>query len=212
MPRRGIAPANAGPGGGCLYPAAMASPVLIFIHGPRAGQRVTLDKDEMSVGRSSANDVVLNDPLVSRVHAILVRRGGTFTLDDLGSHNGTFLNEERLHGIRQIHHGDRLAVGKSRILYEDPTQMVDDATQIADPGVFAGATFTQRQVQVLRLMARGLSNKQIGERIFVSERTAKAYVSSIFEKLNVQKRAAAVASALRLGLIDMPREGDSDDI
>ena len=95
-------------------------------------------------------------------------------------------------------------------MFEDPTQITDDSTQIADASAFAGATFTQRQIQVLRLMARGLSNKQIGERLFVSERTVKAYVSSIFEKLQVQKRAAAVASALRLGLIDMPREGDTD--
>jgi DNA-binding CsgD family transcriptional regulator len=190
----------------------MASPILIFIHGPRAGQRVPLDKDEVSVGRSNQNDVVLNDPLVSRVHAILMRRGGMFMLDDLGSHNGTYVNEERLHGIRQIHHGDRLGIGASRVLYEDPTQLVDDATQVSDPGAFAGATFTQRQIQVLRLMARGLSNKQIGERLYVSERTVKAYVSSIFEKLNVQKRAAAVAAALRLGLIDMPREDDTDAI
>jgi DNA-binding NarL/FixJ family response regulator len=74
-----------------------------------------------------------------------------------------------------------------------------------------GSTFTQRQIQVLRLMARGLSNKQIGERLYVSERTVKAYVSSIFEKLNCNKRAAAVAGALRLGLIDMPRDGDEDE-
>jgi two-component system NarL family response regulator len=144
------------------------------------------------------------------VHAIFIRRGGTFVLEDLGSHNGTYVNDERLHQVRQLHHGDRIGIGASRILYEDPTQLVDDVTQVSDPGAFAGASFTQRQIQVLRLMARGLSNKQIGQRLFVSERTVKAYVSSIFEKLQVQKRAAAVASALRLGLIDMPREGDTD--
>lgn len=188
----------------------MANPILIFIHGPRAGHRVQLNKDEMTIGRANPNDIVLDDPLVSRVHAILMRRGGVFMLDDLGSHNGTQVNDERLHGIRQIHHGDRVVIGASRMLYEDPTQLTDDATQVSDPGAFAGATFTQRQIQVLRLVARGLSNKQIGERLFVSERTVKAYVSSIFEKLQVQKRAAAVATALRLGLIDMPRDDDTD--
>jgi pSer/pThr/pTyr-binding forkhead associated (FHA) protein len=192
-------------------PAAMTSPILIFIHGPLAGQRVTLDSDEHTIGRSDKNDIVLNDQLASRVHAILMRRGGVFLLEDLGSHNGSYVNDERLHAVRQLHHGDRIGVGSSKIIFEDPTQLTDDATQVSDPAAFAGATFTQRQIQVLRLMARGLSNKQIGERLFVSERTVKAYVSSIFEKLQVQKRAAAVASALRLGLIDMPRDGDGID-
>jgi DNA-binding CsgD family transcriptional regulator len=188
----------------------MAVPLLIFIHGPIAGKRIDLTADEHTAGRSDQNDIVLNDPMASRVHAIFMRRGGVFLLEDLGSHNGTYVNDERLHAVRQLHHGERVGIGKSRILFEDPTQITDDVTQVSDAPAFAGATFTQRQIQVLRLMARGLSNKQIGERLFVSERTVKAYVSSIFEKLQVQKRAAAVASALRLGLIDMPREGDTD--
>ena len=188
----------------------MAAPVLIFIHGPLAGKRVDLTDDEHTVGRTDKNDIQLNEPLTSRVHAIFMKRGGVVLVEDLGSHNGTYVNDERLHAVRQLHHGDRVGIGKSKILFEDPTQITDDVTQVSDGSAFAGATFTQRQIQVLRLMARGLSNKQIGERLFVSERTVKAYVSSIFEKLQVQKRAAAVASALRLGLIDMPREGDTD--
>lgn len=169
-----------------------------------------LDADEKTLGRSSANDIVLRDPLVSRLHAIFMRRGGVMLLEDLGSHNGTYVNDERLHSVRQVRHGDRIAIGASRVLFEDPSQIADDSTQVSDPSAFAGATMTQRQLQVLRLMARGLSNKQIGERLFVSERTAKAYVSSIFEKLQVNKRAAAVASAMRLGLIDAGIDGDGD--
>lgn len=188
----------------------MPSPVLIFIHGPRAGQRVTLDQEEHTLGRGAKNDIVLDDSLVSRVHAILMRRGGVYLLEDLGSHNGTYINDERLMGIRHVQHGDRIGVGKSRIMFEDPGQLTDEKTEISAGSEFAPAAFTQRQIQVLRLMARGLSNKQIGERLFVSERTAKAYVSSIFEKLQVQKRAAAVAAALRLGLIDPVHDDDAD--
>jgi DNA-binding NarL/FixJ family response regulator len=186
------------------------APILIFIHGPLGGKRIALDRDEMTVGRSSGSDIVIRDTLVSRVHAIFMRRGGVLMLEDLGSHNGTYVNEERLHSVRQLRHGDRLSLGSSRVLFEDPSQVTDDTTEISDRAAFVGATFTQRQIQVLRLTARGLSNKQIGERLFVSERTVKAYVSSIFEKLQVNKRAAAVASALRLGLIEAPREDEED--
>ncbi|MCA1831282.1 MAG: FHA domain-containing protein [Actinomycetota bacterium] len=188
----------------------MSAPLLIFIHGPVAGRRVPLDADEITVGRTDQNDLALDDPQVSRTHAIFMRRGGVMVLEDLGSHNGTYVNEERLHGVRQLHHGDRISIGLSRILFEDQSLVQDDTTQVSDPSAFSAVAFTQRQLQVLRLVARGLSNKQIGERLFVSERTVKAYLSSIFEKLQVQKRSAAVASALRLGLIDMPREGETD--
>jgi DNA-binding CsgD family transcriptional regulator len=186
----------------------MAAPILIFIHGPLAGKRVAIDRAEHTIGRSTSNDIVLRDPAVSRVHAIFVRKGGVILLEDLGSHNGTYVNEERLHQIRQLRHGDRVSIGSSRALFEDSSIVTDDATEIRGAAAFAGAQFTQRQIQVLRLMARGLSSKQIGERLFVSERTVKAYVSSIFEKLQVNKRAAAVASALRLGLIEAPHEGE----
>jgi pSer/pThr/pTyr-binding forkhead associated (FHA) protein len=188
----------------------MGTPILIFIHGPIAGKRVSLDADERTIGRGKQNDIVLDDPLVSRLHGIFMRRGGVYVLEDLGSHNGTYVNDERIHGVRQIRHGDRIGIGKSRLLFEDPTMANEDPTQISDAGAFAAVSFTQRQLQVLRLMARGLSNKQIGERLFVSERTAKAYVASIFEKLQVNKRASAVASALRFGLIDAPRDDDDD--
>lgn len=184
----------------------MAVPILIFIHGPIGGRRVELDAEELTVGRSAQNDLVLDDPLVSRLHAILMRRGDVILLEDLGSHNGTYVNNERLHTIRQLHHGDTIVMGSSRALFEDPSVITEETTLVAEPTAFAAQTFTQRQLQVLRLLARGLSNKQIAERLFVSERTVKAYLSSVFEKLQVQNRSGAITAALRLGLIDLPEE------
>lgn len=186
----------------------MATPILIFIHGPMAGKRVALEQEETTAGRSDTNDIVLEDKLVSRLHAIFMRRGDVILLEDLGSHNGTYVQDERLHTLRQLHHGDSVAIGTSRIMFEDPMTAGDDTTLIAE-GAMAPSAFTQRQIQVLRLLSRGLSNKQIGERLFVSERTVKAYLSAIFEKLSVSNRSGAVAAALRLGLIDLA--GDSDE-
>ncbi len=184
----------------------MAAPTLIFVHGPIAGRRVEINSEEMTVGRSQQNDLVLDDPLVSRLHGIFMRRGDVVLVEDLGSHNGTYVNNERLHQIRQLHHGDTIVVGSSRAMYEDPSLITEENTVVSEPTAFAAQTFTQRQLQVLRLLARGLSNKQIGERLFVSERTVKAYLSSIFEKLQVQNRSGAITAALRLGLIDLPEE------
>ncbi|MHB8510672.1 MAG: LuxR C-terminal-related transcriptional regulator [Actinomycetota bacterium] len=186
----------------------MASPVLILIHGPLAGKRISLDREEMTVGRSDASDLILDDKLVSRLHAIFMRRGDVVLIEDLGSHNGTYVQDERLHTVRQLHHGDTIAIGTTRIMFEDSLTANDETTAIADGSIIAPAGFTQRQMQVLRLLARGLPNKQIADRLFVSERTVKAYLSSIFEKLNVTNRSGAITAALRLGLIDIPSETD----
>lgn len=183
-----------------------APPVLIFIHGPLGGKRVEVTNEELTFGRADQNDLVLQDPLVSRLHGILMRRGDIILLEDLGSHNGTYVNNERLHNIRQLHHGDTVVIGSSRILFEDSAMITEETTAVAEPTAFAAQTFTQRQLQVLRLLSRGLANKQIGERLFVSERTVKAYLSAVFEKLGVQNRSGAITAALRLGLIDLPED------
>jgi two-component system nitrate/nitrite response regulator NarL len=61
---------------------------------------------------------------------------------------------------------------------------------------------SDREAQVLRLIADGLSNPEIGERLFISSSTVKTYVKSLLDKLGVNDRAAAVAEAMRRGLID----------
>jgi len=58
-----------------------------------------------------------------------------------------------------------------------------------------------REMEVLRLMAEGLSSREIGERLFISPRTATTHVANIFAKLGVDSRASAVTAGFRLGLI-----------
>jgi DNA-binding NarL/FixJ family response regulator len=59
---------------------------------------------------------------------------------------------------------------------------------------------TDREIDVLRAMARGFTNKKIGEELFITEQTVKNHVSSIFGKLGVETRVEAVLYALRHGL------------
>jgi DNA-binding NarL/FixJ family response regulator len=60
---------------------------------------------------------------------------------------------------------------------------------------------TERETEVLRLLARGMANKQIATSLFVSEKTVKAHVSSILMKLGVQSRTQAALHAVRTGLV-----------
>jgi DNA-binding NarL/FixJ family response regulator len=60
---------------------------------------------------------------------------------------------------------------------------------------------TEREVEVLRLMAEGLSNREIAEALIVSSETIKTHVSSIFRKMHVSDRAQAVSTGFRSGII-----------
>jgi NarL family two-component system response regulator LiaR len=62
---------------------------------------------------------------------------------------------------------------------------------------------TDREVEVLKLLARGLGNKEIGEKLFISDATARTHVSHILAKLNLTNRTQAALYALRYGLASL---------
>jgi two-component system, NarL family, response regulator LiaR len=67
---------------------------------------------------------------------------------------------------------------------------------------------TERETEVLKLLARGKANKQIASSLFVSEKTVKAHVSSILMKLGVQSRTQAALHAVRAGLVSTEELGE----
>lgn len=70
-----------------------------------------------------------------------------------------------------------------------------NAKSIADLGI------TPREHEILGLIAQGLSNKEIGEKLFVSENTVKTHASRLFDKMSVSRRVQAVQKGRELGLI-----------
>ena len=70
----------------------------------------------MTVGRRPDADVFLDDVTVSRDHALVVKRGGEFYLDDLGSLNGTYVNRRRIESHR-LADGDELQIGKYKLSF-----------------------------------------------------------------------------------------------
>ncbi len=64
---------------------------------------------------------------------------------------------------------------------------------------------SQREMEVLELLAEGYSNKEIGDKLFVSLNTIKTHISSIYQKLNVQRRTQAIQRARELDIITQPK-------
>jgi diguanylate cyclase (GGDEF)-like protein len=87
---------------------------LVIIHrrdGLRLTRRIDLARPVLRIGRDTSNDVVLDDTEVSRRHARVEARGKSWVLMDVGSTNGTFLNDRELEGCEKLRRGDRLKIG-----------------------------------------------------------------------------------------------------
>ena len=90
--------------------------LVIRAGGGRVGESFPLNADRMTIGRRPDSDIFLDDVTVSRDHALLVRRGGDYYLDDLGSLNGTYVNRHRIESHR-LEDGDELQVGKFKLTF-----------------------------------------------------------------------------------------------
>lgn len=104
-------------------------PAVVVQTGPEAGRRVELDL-EVAIGRQDG-DLVVEDPEVSRRHAVLRRSGGSVVVEDLDSTNGTFVNGERIRSPITVGPGDQVRVG--RTMLEIETDQRADDTIVSTP-------------------------------------------------------------------------------
>lgn len=97
--------------------------------------------------------------------------------------------EEMLAGVRAV------ASGQTVLAPALAAQLARAARREPAPGM------TARETEILRLVAKGLSNRQIAESLFIGESTVKTHLLHAFEKLNVSDRTRAVTKAMELGII-----------
>ena len=93
-------------------------PSLVFLAGPIAGRRYKLEDGEYVIGRRSDCQIFVPDMRVSRQHARLWKAGEGWTLEDLGSNNGTFINGVRLQEATAIRNDDEILIANNRIRVE----------------------------------------------------------------------------------------------
>ena len=97
--------------------ALPANSALLIVHrGPGQGSRFLLDQDLTVSGRHPEADIFLDDVTVSRRHAQFVREGRTFTVSDMGSMNGTYVDGQSTE-IQQLITGMEVMIGKFRLTF-----------------------------------------------------------------------------------------------
>ena len=93
------------------------SAMLLVQRGPDSGARFLLDRDAVSVGRHPDSDIFLDDISVSRRHGTFTRGGAGYSVADLGSLNGTYVNRDRIDSEVALSGGDEVQIGKYRLIY-----------------------------------------------------------------------------------------------
>jgi pSer/pThr/pTyr-binding forkhead associated (FHA) protein len=102
-------PSPAFPGGSAAYTPTM----LVVTDGPRAGTVIPLTGEPITIGRAPDSTLVLDDDFVSGRHARLVPHDGWWSVEDLGSTNGTFLERTKVTTPMPVHLGAKVRIGKT---------------------------------------------------------------------------------------------------
>ena len=100
-----------------LEESGVDGPALVVRSGGgRAGEHFLPTGERTTIGRSPECEIFLDDVTVSRKHAVLVRNGNEYRIEDLGSLNGTFVNRRRIESAK-LADGDELQIGKYRLTF-----------------------------------------------------------------------------------------------
>ncbi len=115
-----VAPDNEATGFHSVTTAAGTDPRLVVERAPGHTPGMEYDLSGGAVlGRGEQAEIRLEDPFASSRHAQISRQGAVLVIEDLGSTNGTYLNEELLGGPSPLHPGDRVRIGDSEFTFYD---------------------------------------------------------------------------------------------
>ena len=196
---------------------------------PSGRQLIPLGSERVTVGKSSSNVVSLDhDSTVSRLHAVLENLGYAWSIRDVGSRNGTYINGEKLSAERVLRSGDELRVGKSKLVFWE-VRDADEVT-VGEATVSVAPTqppprLTPRELEVLVVLCRPLvsgdpfpeavSVKQMAQELFVTEAAIKQHLQNLYDKFSIppegERRVRLANEAIRRGAVtlNMLRDNDS---
>ncbi len=178
----------------------------------RWSRRIELVSERTTVGKASENDIELDDPSVSHLHAVLERFPAGWCVTDLGSSNGTWLNGERISSSRRLRHEDEIRIGKTRLLFRQPTGAAEPGTDVQGPP----PALTTRERDVLVALCRPLlaqdmftepaSTRTIADELVVSSAAVNSHLGNLFDKFGIgadedNRRARLANDAISSGAV-----------
>lgn len=186
----------------------------------RDSRLIPLELEHVSIGRGETNDIALPfDPAVSRLHAVIVRFHGGWSVRDVGSRNGTYLNGQRLLSEQVLRPDDEIRVGGARMVFR------------CDQGALHGGTaqpndhipeLTRRERDVLLALCRPLlgaetfaqpaSTKMIAAELMIGEAGVTYHLGNLYEKFSIpadadHRRARLADEAIRRGAVSRSELG-----
>lgn len=134
-------------------------PRIAAITGTLEDTVISMNEGPVLIGRQAGATLKISNASVSRRHALIEKEGDKFIIADLGSRNGTFVNDVPVKR-RELHHGDRVKIGESQFffLFEDSDEPARTSEiRFDDSQIVSGATVRMTYSDALYLMARDLS-------------------------------------------------------
>lgn len=120
-------------------PEARTHYCLMMLQGPAVGYVYNAEGDTIRIGRDLSNDIVIQDPEVSRYHVRLTRNRRGFVVEDQGSTNGSFVNNEQFREARQLVTNDVLRLGslvQLQLLHVDAGSVPESVTTMRSPSEY----------------------------------------------------------------------------
>ncbi len=151
-----------------------------------------LDGERLTVGSDPSSDLVADRHGLSRVHAAFERYGEAWSVRDLGSRNGTFVNGDRVIGERALHAGDEILLGDLRNVFHSSATGAGPTEGLQQP-----PALTHRERDVLVALCRPLLGgdaftepatiKTIAAELVVTEAAVKQHIARLYEKFGVDE-------------------------
>ena len=177
---------------------------LVAIHSVSGNLPFHITPGEFLVGRTNRAHIVLAEPTISRQHARLCRDGTRITVQDLGSANGTFVNEIAANN-GTVYLGDHVRFGSVTCVI-CPTPLLpaveerESTYPIPLPQANGDATLTgqltEAQLKIVPLLMKGMSEPEIAAALDRSPHTIHAHVRAIFGKAGVHSREELIVRLL----------------
>jgi predicted component of type VI protein secretion system len=174
---------------------------------------LVLDGDRLTVGSSPDNDVVVDDPSVSRVHAVVQHLNGRWFIEDCGSRNGTSVNDRRLVGLVALQPDDDVQLGRARLHFRGQPSTGGRPTD----AVVERPTVTPRERDVLVALCAPLASgdvftepatvQEMAGALNVTDNAVKLHLANLSDKFGIvgaeRRRSRLANAALDAGVVTL---------